>query len=38
MVLVTAPDNGEEILRRSEGRAFPIGEVVEGAGVEVRSG
>jgi phosphoribosylformylglycinamidine cyclo-ligase len=38
MVLVTAPDDGEEILRRSKGRAFSIGEVVEGAGVEVRSG
>lgn len=38
MVLVAAPDNGEELLRRSQGRAFPIGEVVEGTGVEVRSG
>ena len=38
MVLVSAPDHGEEILRRSQGRAFAIGEVVEGAGVEVLSG
>ncbi len=38
MVLVAAPDHAEEILRRSQGRAFPIGEVVEGTGVEVRSG
>jgi len=39
MVVVATPDHGEEILRRSQGRGwFPIGEVVEGAGVEVRSG
>ena len=38
MVLVATPDHGEEILRRSQGRAFKIGEVVEGTGVEVRSG
>jgi len=38
MVLVAAPDHGEEILRRSQGLGFPIGEVVEGTGVEVRSG
>lgn len=38
MVLVAAPDRGEEILRRSQGWGFPIGEVVEGTGVEVRSG
>ena len=37
MVLVTNPDRGEEIMRRSQGRAFPIGEVVDGTGVEVRS-
>ena len=38
MVLVAAPDHGQEILRRSQGRGFLIGEVVDGAGVEVRSG
>ena len=38
MVLVASPRHGEEIMRRSQGRAFPIGEVIEGSGVEVRSG
>jgi phosphoribosylformylglycinamidine cyclo-ligase len=35
MVLVVDPENAEEILRRSEGRAFVIGEVRAGAGVEL---
>ena len=38
MVLVASPEHGEEILRRSQGRAFPIGAAVDGTGVEVRSG
>ena len=38
MILVAAADHAEEILRRSQGRAFLIGDVVEGTGVEVRSG
>ena len=35
MMLVTGADEAQEILRRSEGRAFAIGEVVPGSGVEV---
>ena len=35
MVLVTGPEGSQEILRRSEGQAFEIGEVVRGSGIEV---
>ena len=35
MVLVVDPENVEEILRRSQDRAFVIGEVRAGAGVDV---
>ncbi len=35
MVLVVDPGDVEEILRRSQDRAFAIGEVVAGAGVDV---
>jgi phosphoribosylformylglycinamidine cyclo-ligase len=35
MVLAATPDHVEEILRRSEGRAFAIGEVASGAGVDL---
>jgi phosphoribosylformylglycinamidine cyclo-ligase len=35
MVLVVAPDVVEEIVRRSEDRAFAIGEVRAGAGLEL---
>ena len=35
MVLVVDPANVEEILRRSQDRAFVIGEVVAGSGVDV---
>ena len=35
MVLVVDPENVEEILRRSEDRAFVIGEVRAGAGVDL---
>jgi phosphoribosylformylglycinamidine cyclo-ligase len=35
MVLVVAREHVEEILRRSEGRAFVIGEVASGAGVDL---
>ena len=35
MVLVVDPGNVEEILRRSQDRAFAIGEVVTGSGVDI---
>ena len=35
MVLVTGSEGSREILRRSQGQAFEIGEVVRGSGVEV---
>jgi phosphoribosylaminoimidazole (AIR) synthetase len=35
MVLVVDPGNVEEILRRSQHRAFAIGEVVAGSGVHI---
>ena len=35
MVLVVDPGDVEEILRRSQDRAFAIGEVVAGSGVDV---
>ncbi len=35
MVLVVGPGDVEEILRRSQDRAFAIGEVVTGSGVEL---
>ena len=35
MVVVADPKNAEEILHRSQDRAFAIGEVVPGAGVEI---
>ena len=35
MVLVVDPERTEEILRRSVGRAFVIGEVRAGAGVDL---
>ena len=38
MVLVTGTGEAEEILRRSEGEAFVIGSLVEGAGVVVGTG
>jgi phosphoribosylformylglycinamidine cyclo-ligase len=35
MVLVAGPEESQEILRRSEGAAFTIGEVVPGEGVRI---
>jgi len=35
MILVVAPDRADEVLARTEGRGFRVGQVAAGAGVSI---